>query len=164
MLYQYIIGLYNGYGPRKEVASTGIANKIDHLAKNVSAAKTRIEASLVFQMSRDEVYCATVNTEYDILPLVSKHFRMRWPRYEWLIYDLKRGYALFYDSKQVRLVRLNTLDPLPKAFMAHKSGFQKMAYSPYDATAIFEDIDIRSLLAKQRGMPEIGQNVLRATA
>ena len=46
---------------------------------------------------------AEIEPDNDILDLLGPHFRVRFPQDRWLIRDLKRGKALAWDGKEVRL-------------------------------------------------------------
>lgn len=156
MLYRYIVSLYGGDVGKDEVIGR-VANKIGQLADNVGKAKERIEASLAFQLSRDGVCFATLAPEYDLLPLVAKHFRSRWPQRSWMIYDLKRGYGLFCEQTAMELVTLD-LDTLPK--LSDSWGGPQHTAEKRNLDALMENAAIRSLIKPKLLRPQANGKVL----
>src|SRR5690606_17845902 len=59
-----------------------------------------------FKISGDDVYFSTIAPLYDVLPLVSKYYRLKFPNKEFIIYDLKRKYAIHYDSDHIEMVSI----------------------------------------------------------
>ena len=44
---------------------------------------------------------AIVQPDFNVLPLIEKHFRERYADQRWLIYDVRRKYGLYYDLQTV---------------------------------------------------------------
>jgi probable DNA metabolism protein len=72
----------------------------------VDREKHRMEAFVRFQLTRDGLYYSTIQPDYNVLPLISKHFEERYADQRWLIYDLRRKYGLYYDLNEVTEVQL----------------------------------------------------------
>jgi len=106
LLYKYICSLYSKplMGPLDDMES-GL-HKIHQYAGMVAREKHRIEAGAEFQISGDDVYFSTVAPLYDVLPLVSKYYRLKFPHKEFIIYDLKRKYAIHYNSDHIEIVSM----------------------------------------------------------
>lgn len=107
LLYRYVrklfvdkISVYSDY-------SDDIVPKISQLAKSVGGEKHRMEAFVQFQLSRDDIYFANIEPDFDVLPLISKHFRSRYADQQWLIYDIKRKYGIYYDLECMEIVSLD---------------------------------------------------------
>jgi probable DNA metabolism protein len=64
----------------------------------------RMEAFIRFQQSADGLFFATVEPDFDVLPLISSHFAKRYADQRWLIFDNKRKYGILYDLKEVHVV------------------------------------------------------------
>ncbi|MES2704413.1 MAG: TIGR03915 family putative DNA repair protein [Bacteroidota bacterium] len=79
-------------------------------AKKVHREKHRMEAFVRFQLTKDNLYYATVEPDFNVLPLIEPHFRKRYADQRWLIYDVKRKYGLYYDLKQVQYITLTFND------------------------------------------------------
>ena len=54
-----------------------------------------------FELLQDEVYFAKIEPDFNVLPLIRKHFKERYADQKWMIFDLKRHYGIFYDLKEV---------------------------------------------------------------
>lgn len=76
--------------------------------KKVHRERHRMEAFIRFQKSDDGLFFATVEPDFDVLPLISSHFSSRYADQRWLIYDNRRKYGLLYDLKEVHIVEQST--------------------------------------------------------
>ena len=72
--------------------------------KKVHRERHRMEAFIRFQKSADGLFFATVEPDFDVLPLISTHFAKRYADQRWLIFDKKRKYGILYDLKEVHVV------------------------------------------------------------
>ncbi|MFN8364013.1 MAG: DUF4130 domain-containing protein [Cloacibacterium normanense] len=63
-----------------------------------------------FELLQDEVYFAKIEPDFNVLPLIRKHFKERYADQKWMIFDLKRHYGIFYDLKEVQFSRLILLN------------------------------------------------------
>src|SRR5690606_32591152 len=65
------------------------------------------EAFVRFQKSSDGMFFALVAPDYNVLPLIIRHFKNRYADQPWLIYDEKRKYGIHHDLRQVHEVKLD---------------------------------------------------------
>ncbi|MGB3773618.1 MAG: TIGR03915 family putative DNA repair protein [Leeuwenhoekiella sp.] len=75
--------------------------------KMVAREKHRMEAFVRFQLTKDSIYYAHVEPDFNVLPLIAPHFKNRYADQEWIIYDIKRGYGLYYDLNQVTPMQMD---------------------------------------------------------
>lgn len=61
-----------------------------------------------FQHTRDDFWFCGIEPRYDVLLLVTDHFRKRFAGQKWLLYDLKRNYGMYYDLDKVEEVTVTT--------------------------------------------------------
>ncbi len=80
---------------------------IAQTAKKVDREKHRMEAFIRFQKTKDELYYAIVQPDFNVLPLIIKHFKDRYADQRWLVYDVRRKYGLYYDSENVCEVKID---------------------------------------------------------
>lgn len=80
--------------------------EIDKVAKKVSREKHRMDAFVRFRLTQDNIYFATVDPDFNVLPLNKDHFKKRYADQKWLIYDLKRNYGIFYNLENVETITL----------------------------------------------------------
>ena len=66
--------------------------------KSVGREKHRMDAFVRFEHTIDDIYFARVEPDFNVLPLIGEHFRQRYQDQNWAIYDLKRGYGIYYDK------------------------------------------------------------------
>lgn len=91
---------------------------VSQWAKQVGREKHRMEAFVRFKKCQDGLFLSLVQPDFNVLPLIERHFKNRYQDQKWLIYDEKRRYGLYYDLTQVHQVMLevNQID------IAHKIG------------------------------------------
>jgi probable DNA metabolism protein len=75
-------------------------------ARKVFRESHRMEAFVRFQLTKDKLYYAIVEPNCNVLPLIIKHFQGRYADQQWLIYDAKRKYGIYYDLENVSMVEL----------------------------------------------------------
>jgi len=78
--------------------------KIAQIAKMVGREKHRMEAFVRFKLTKDEIYFANVEPDFNVLPLILKHFKRRYADQKWVIYDIKRKYGIFYNLEKVEFI------------------------------------------------------------
>jgi probable DNA metabolism protein len=81
--------------------------RVAQTAKKVAREKHRMEAFIRFQLTKDGMYYAICQPDFNVLPLIEKHFKTRYADQRWLIYDAFRKYGLYYDLKNVEVVQLS---------------------------------------------------------
>lgn len=73
-------------------------------ARKVHREKHRMEAFVRFQLTKDGIYFSLVSPDYNVLPLIIKHFKDRYADQRWMIYDKVRNYGIYYDLERVETV------------------------------------------------------------
>ena len=76
--------------------------EISKICRSVSRERHRMLAFVRFELLQDEVYFAKIEPDFNVLPLIGKHFKERYADQKWMIFDLKRHYGIFYDLKEVQ--------------------------------------------------------------
>ncbi|WP_151825101.1 TIGR03915 family putative DNA repair protein, partial [Acinetobacter bereziniae] len=56
-------------------------------AKQVGREKHRMEAFVRFKKCKDELFLSLVRPDFNVLPLIERHFKARYQDQRWLIYD-----------------------------------------------------------------------------
>ena len=80
---------------------------VSQTAKKVDREKHRMEAFVRFQLLKDNIFYASIQPDYNVLPLIQKHFKTRYADQQWIIYDAARKYGLHYDLHDVHMVEFN---------------------------------------------------------
>lgn len=76
-------------------------------ARKVEREKHRMEAFIRFQQTADGMYYCGIDPDFNVLPLIMLHFKNRYADQQWIIYDLRRHYGLFYDLDNVEEVHMD---------------------------------------------------------
>ena len=116
--------------------------KVSQMAKKVGREKHRMEAFVRFRLTRDGIYFAAIEPDFNVLPLIKAHFKSRYADQKWIIYDLKRNYGIAYDLSAVTYITMD-LDPeigisgAPEAyFHTSEIAFQKLWKEYFSSTNI----------------------------
>lgn len=72
---------------------------IAQTARRVWREKHRMEAFVRFHELADSMFYALIEPDFNVLPLIEKHFRSRYADQAWIIYDGRRKWGLSYDQK-----------------------------------------------------------------
>jgi probable DNA metabolism protein len=81
--------------------------RISEIIKMVRREKHRMEAFVRFQKLKDEIFYSAVEPDFNVLPLLIRHFKSRYADQKWIIYDIKRGYGLYYDLHDTQYISLD---------------------------------------------------------
>lgn len=82
-------------------------------ARKVYREKHRMEAFVRFEKTGDSLYYSLVEPDFDVLPLIGKHFTSRYADQRWLIYDSRRKYGIYYDGEKTDYVQMNFSEASP---------------------------------------------------
>ncbi|WP_153797259.1 TIGR03915 family putative DNA repair protein [Foetidibacter luteolus] len=80
--------------------------KITQTAQKVRRERHRMTAFVRFQLTSDGLYYALVEPDFNVLPLIIKHFKDRYADQRWLIYDNYRKYGIYYNLQTVEIVEI----------------------------------------------------------
>ncbi len=75
-------------------------------ARKVTKEAHRFQGFVRFQQTADNIFFAPIDPEHDILPLLIQHFKSRYADQQWVIYDTRRKYGIYYDLKEVSEVQI----------------------------------------------------------
>jgi probable DNA metabolism protein len=80
--------------------------RLQRVERMVHRESHRMKAFIRFQLTKDEIYYAAIEPDFNVLPLVQKHFEKRYADQKWLIYDLRRSYGIYYDLDTTQIVQI----------------------------------------------------------
>lgn len=80
---------------------------VSEMAKKVRREKHRMEAFVRFQLTKDQLFYAIVQPDFNVLPLISDHFEKRYADQRWMIYDAMRKYGIYYNLDSVEVVTMS---------------------------------------------------------
>jgi probable DNA metabolism protein len=81
--------------------------RMKQILKEISREVHRMHAFVRFQRLADDIWFSAVEPDFDVMPLIGSHFRKRYADQKWLIYDLRRGYGIYYDLQKTDFVELD---------------------------------------------------------
>ncbi|SFJ08139.1 probable DNA metabolism protein [Kaistella treverensis] len=81
--------------------------EIAKITKSISREVHRMHAFVRFEKLQDEVYFAKIEPDFNVLPLIISHFKNRYQDQKWMIYDIRRGYGVFYDLEEAQFFEPN---------------------------------------------------------
>ncbi|HMV08110.1 MAG TPA: TIGR03915 family putative DNA repair protein [Cyclobacteriaceae bacterium] len=92
---------------------------VSQTARKVHREKHRMEAFVRFQRTSDDIYYASIEPDFNVLPLIIKHFKDRYADQHWIIYDRKRAYGIRYhhDSGAVEEIQIKFEENLTGTFL-----------------------------------------------
>ena len=106
MLLAYIRYAFNNSSSIENDYSNSSVLYVTDTAKKVHREKHRMEAFVRFKKTKDGIFYATIEPDFNVLPLICGHFEKRYADQPWLIYDLKRSYGIYYDLKETTIIDL----------------------------------------------------------
>jgi probable DNA metabolism protein len=128
--------------------------------KSVGREKHRMEAFVRFKHTTDDIYFARVEPDFNVLPLIGEHFRQRYQDQHWAIYDLTRGYGIYYDKSQStrsRPASLQTITDLDDAVLRNPASVHSIDEQRYQQfwQGYFTNVNI-----KERKNPRLHRQYL----
>lgn len=107
VLFQYVQYVIKSRNSVERNYSNSDVLLVQQTSHKIDREKHRMKAFIRFQKTKDELYYAIVQPDFNVLPLISKHFKERYADQCWLIYDVRRKYGLYYDKEIVSEVNIN---------------------------------------------------------
>lgn len=106
-IFQNEKGAESNYGNEHVIA-------LAKFAKSVEREKHRMEAFIRFQHTADGIFYTSIDPDFNVLPLISNHFKNRYADQQWIIYDLKRKYGLHYNLNTVEEITISFTEGINK--------------------------------------------------
>ena len=117
LLYQYIRYIFLDSYKSIDYDISNTIKRISQLASLVGREKQRLETQIGLQSTIGEIRLAYVEPAFNVLPLISKHFRSRYKNNPWIIFDLKRNYGMYFNGHSIEMISSSFLYRLQR----HKS-------------------------------------------
>lgn len=80
--------------------------KLNNIQKKVGREAQRVMMFVRFQKTIDEIFYASFDAKYNVIPLTLSHFRNRFADQKWVIFDIRRKYGYYYDLEHVREITI----------------------------------------------------------
>ncbi|MEM6515127.1 MAG: TIGR03915 family putative DNA repair protein [Bacteroidota bacterium] len=131
--------------------------EVSKIAKMVGREKHRMEAFVRFKLMKDGIYFANIEPDFNVLPLISKHFEKRYADQKWLIYDIQRKYGLFYDLEKVDVITME----FPEGFDFTKTDTAYFAEKEFEFQKLWQNYFKSVNIASRKNMKLHIQHVPR---
>ena len=129
---------------------------VTNIGRKVLHEQLRMKQFIRFQKAKDGTYLGVVSPDHNVLPLVIDHFQDRFGDQSWLIYDAKRRYGYYHDTKEVTRITFQDDEALPFSLDTGKLNdevlsendklFQELWRTYFKAICIRERINPRKQL------------------
>ncbi|MDX1462809.1 MAG: TIGR03915 family putative DNA repair protein [Marinirhabdus sp.] len=113
--------------------------KLAQRVKKVGREKHRMDAFVRFKETKDGVYFAVIEPDFNVLPLIIPHFKSRYADQQWIIYDMRRNYGVHYnleDVTQITLDRTPQITTNPSFFSSEEKSFELLWRNYFKSTNI----------------------------
>ena len=123
--------------------------EVTQISQKVGREKHRMEAFVRFRLTKDDIYFAIIEPDFNVLPIIKKHFKSRYADQKWLIYDLKRKFGCFYDLNKTEYVSMDLPEDIGYSggnleyFDPGEIYFQKLWKEYFDSTNIKSRANMR---------------------
>jgi len=107
--------------------------ELSKIYRKVRREEERMRQFVRFQKTADGTFFAVMDPAYNVLPLTARFFKIRYADQQWIIYDVKREYGLYYDLKAVETVHF---DQLPVELGTGKLSTDKLD----ESEIVFQDL------------------------
>ncbi|RFZ94432.1 DNA metabolism protein [Mucilaginibacter conchicola] len=81
--------------------------RVSQVVRMMRREKHRMEAFIRFQKLQDGCFYAGIEPDFNVLPLLIRHFKSRYADQKWMIYDLRRKYGIYYDLHDTQFINLD---------------------------------------------------------
>lgn len=109
ILIQFIRSVFKSSESIEQNYSNGSVLQISQIAKQVHREKHRMEAFVRFQRTQDDLYYASIEPDFNVLPLIVKHFKDRYADQHWMIYDTRRDYGIQYNAQSQQVLEVELM-------------------------------------------------------
>ena len=116
---------------------------LSKIVKKVGREKHRMEAFVRFQETKDHIYFSHIEPDFNVLPLIAKHFAQRYADQKWIIYDIKRHYGMYYNLSNTQTITLSndTRGFGPEIFTDNEKAYETLWKDYFKSTNIEERIN-----------------------
>lgn len=103
-LYREIIKLLGSKRVEAGLNSVSEVHRLEELAQRVSREKRKWESAINLNFPQGKAPIAQFSPRYNVLPLISRYFRLSFTRSPWIIYDESRNYGLYFNGVSTSLI------------------------------------------------------------
>ncbi|MFI8377401.1 TIGR03915 family putative DNA repair protein [Leeuwenhoekiella sp. NPDC079379] len=115
------------------------------LTKKVGREKHRMEAFVRFKRTADDLYASIISPDFNVLPLIARHFKNRYADQQFLIFDSKRDFGLFYDLNKIEFVSFDfkSKEEFKEAMHEEENQYDLLWQNYFTSTTIRSRINLK---------------------
>ena len=124
--------------------------ELSKVYKKIQREEEKIRQFVRFQKTADGIFFACIEPLFDVLPLSADFFQDRFADQQWIIYDIKRNYGIYYNLQKTDIIQFDTppVSPdtgqlLPEQMDAYEQDFQKLWRQYFKSAAIKERTNLK---------------------
>ncbi|MDR1516923.1 MAG: TIGR03915 family putative DNA repair protein [Dysgonamonadaceae bacterium] len=133
--------------------------RCEEIARKVAKDAQKLIQFIRFQETADGIYFAPVSPQHNTLQMVARHFKARFADRQWVIYDTRRRFGIYYDLKTVSEITFSEEDAeklssgkLDNAKLSESETLLQTLWKEYFKTlAIKERVNLR---LQRQNMPK----------
>jgi len=103
-LYHEIVNRIGRLPLSKELNNKNGMGYLEDIVEHVSQEKRKWEASINLDFPQGKPPVVKISPRYNIIPLISRYFRLTYTRTPWVIYDQCRNYGIYFDGVSTQLI------------------------------------------------------------
>jgi probable DNA metabolism protein len=104
LIYRYVRNFVPENGQQYSKVDLTTQIQIASLSQKVRREAHRMKGFVRFKQTSDQQFTAIIAPQYDVLPLVRRHFEARFADQSWMIFDTQRSYGLCSDGIKTCIV------------------------------------------------------------
>jgi probable DNA metabolism protein len=101
VLFEFACYIFSNPGGAEANYGNSEVLRLSQMARMVEREKHRMEAFIRFKEAEDGLFYCSIDPDFNILPLIMGHFKNRYADQQWIIYDVKRHYGLYFNLENV---------------------------------------------------------------
>lgn len=102
LIYNYIRYVFSNSTNIDTDFSNSHVLQVHQLAKQINREVHRMHAFVRFEHTKDDWFVASIQPDFNVMPLIGEYFERRYADQKWIIYDSKRHVGLYYDTVEMK--------------------------------------------------------------
>ena len=139
LIYRYLKLGFKAGGKIDSMLSDQRVLDVHNTSKKVSFERHRMLGLLRFKKVSDNLFYAAIEPDHNIVPVLASHFAKRFSDQNFIIHDLKRKHAVFYNTKEWVITDFDEV--LPDSF--DERNYEKLWKEYFTSIAIKERVNPR---------------------
>jgi probable DNA metabolism protein len=124
--------------------------ELSKIYRKVGREEERMRQFVRFQKTADGMFFAVMEPAYNVLPLTARFFKTRYADQQWIVYDVRREYGLYYDLESVETIHFEQLPIAPETGLLsadkldeYETAFQDLWKDYLKAITIRERLNLK---------------------